>query len=146
VLIPDPGIFSVIDVPGFNVAPQALALAGSKHLWMVDSMMNRIGRFDLETLRWNIYNIQTANSQPMDVEIDAAGDVWFTENDRNANALSRLVVASLDTKKPASPPSAYLRPGGNRDGGGNILFIVGGVLIGLLAIAAAMAFRNHRKS
>jgi streptogramin lyase len=95
VFFPDPGIFSVADMPGFNAVPQALAPADDEKIWFVDSMMNRVGYFDAITLKWGIFPIPTINSQPMDIEIDSKGDIWFTQSGHKANKIARLVRSTV---------------------------------------------------
>ncbi len=133
VLIPDPGIFSVVDIPGYNTTPQALAVASDDIIWVADSMMNRIGRFDMAELSWTMFDIHTANSQPMDIEIDASGDVWFTENDRNANKIARLVVSTIKSPVVAAVPSNIRQDEPTSSGmpGGVAMVAVLALLIGL---------------
>ncbi|MDH5541686.1 MAG: hypothetical protein OEY64_01845 [Nitrospinota bacterium] len=95
VLMPDPGIFSVVTMPGKNTVPQAIAPADDDKVWVVDSMMNRFGYFDTVKLTWSIFAIPTANSQPMSMDLDSAGDIWFTESGRDANKIARVVRSTV---------------------------------------------------
>ena len=95
VLMPEPGIFSVVTIPGKNTVPQAVAPADDEKVWMLDSMMNRFGYFDTVKLEWSLFGIPTANSQPMNMDIDSKGDIWFTESGRDANKVARIVKASV---------------------------------------------------
>lgn len=106
VLFPDPGVFSVANMPGFNAVAQALAPADDDKIWFVDSMMNRIGFFDAVSLDWKIFSIPTPNSQPMDIEIDSRGDIWFSQSDRKANKIARLIRSTVPEAEALSGGSA----------------------------------------
>ncbi len=95
VLMTERGIYSVVELPGYNTVPQSLAPGNDNKIWIVDSMTNKIGYFDSITLRWKMFEIPTPNSQSMAIVMDKAGDMWFTQNDRNANKISKLVVSTL---------------------------------------------------
>ena len=96
------GIYSVAPLPGYNAVPQALALDSEGRIWIVDSMTNQIGYFDSINLGWKLFEIPTANSQPMGVTVDKAGDIWFTQSDRHANKISRLKVSTIHEHAPAA--------------------------------------------
>lgn len=102
VLIPDPGVFSVVDLPGYNAAPQALAIGRDNKIWIIDSFLNRVGYFDQVALTWRLVDIPTANSQPMNIDIDSKGDIWFTQSDRKANRIARLVSSTMPGNKETS--------------------------------------------
>ncbi|MDH5508744.1 MAG: hypothetical protein OEZ32_00125 [Nitrospinota bacterium] len=99
----DKGIYSTIPLPGYNAVPQAVAPGPEGRIWIVDSMTNQVGFFDSINLKWSLFEIPTANSQPMGVTVDAKGDVWFTQSDRHANKISRLIVSSLKTDQALTP-------------------------------------------
>ncbi|MDH5477657.1 MAG: hypothetical protein OEY50_04950 [Nitrospinota bacterium] len=96
---PEKGIYASVPLPGYNAVPQALAPDKEGRIWIVDSMTNQVGYYDSEKLRWKLFEIPTANSQPMGITVDLKGDVWFTQSDRHANKISRLIVSSIKAEQ-----------------------------------------------
>jgi len=103
VLMPGPGVYSVVDLPGWTAVPQALAIADNGNVWIVDSMTNKIGFFDQTGLTWSIFDIPTTNSQPMNIAIDSKGSIWFTQSSRNANKIARLIPSTIVKPETSSP-------------------------------------------
>ncbi len=102
VLMTEAGVYSVVDLPGYNTVPQALAIASDGKVWIVDSMTNLIGYFDSVNMNWRMFSLPTSNAQPMNVAIDSTGDVWFTQSDRNANSIARLKISTIPADKAGS--------------------------------------------
>ncbi len=103
VLMPEPDVYSVVDLPGWNAVPQALAIADNGDVWIVDSMTNQIGFFDQTGLAWSLFSIPTPNSQPMGIAIDSKGAIWFTQSDRKANKIARLLPSTIVKPESSSP-------------------------------------------
>lgn len=87
--------FGMVDVPGYNAAPQALAPAKDGKIWYIDSMMNMIGFFDQGKATWSSFEIPSHGAQPMGIAVDLKGDIWFTESDRGVNQISRVLSSSV---------------------------------------------------
>ena len=105
VLMPDPGVFSVVDIPGYNSTPQALTIGRDNKIWIVDSFLNRVGYFDQVALKWHLIDIPTSNSTPMNIDIDSKGNIWFTQSDRHANRIARLISSTMPGDEESSTRS-----------------------------------------
>ena len=112
VLLTEKGVYSVVNLPGFNTVPQALAIGRDGLVWVVDSMTNLIGSFDPRSVKWRMMELPTAGAQPMGVAVDSRGDVWFTESGRHANKIGRLRAAAL----PAADMNHAGKPHGDMGG------------------------------
>ena len=143
VLMPDPGIHSVVPLPGYNTVPQGLAPDEDGRIWVVDSMTNKVGFFDSISLRWKLFNIPTANAQAMNVAVDSRGDVWFTESDRHANKIARLVVSTIPKEEERPGKSAQgpenAAAGAGSGGGGESAMGSGLVKIVIFAVVLVAA-------
>ena len=102
VLFPGQGVFSVVNLVDFNAVPQGLAISADDRIWVVDSVMGQIGYFDQVTMKWGVFEIGGAHSQPMGVAIDSKGDIWFTEGGM-ANKIARLVRKSVPAAAGVTP-------------------------------------------
>jgi len=91
----DRGIIAMTDLPGYNTVPQALAPAKDGKIWFVDSMTNKYGYFDSLKVRWEMFDIKRANAQPMDIVVDNNDDIWFTQSDRDANSIVKIVNSTV---------------------------------------------------
>ncbi len=151
VLMTEQGVYSVVDLPGWNAVPQALAIAENGDIWIVDSMTNQVGFFNPTHIAWKLFTIPTPNSQPMNIAIDSKGDVWFTESDRNANRIARL--------KPSTIPSseaAPMREGGVKgkekkkgelfDSEKTRFYLYGVIVFAVIAAGLILALRFRSKS
>lgn len=152
VLMPGPGVYSVVDLPGWNAVPQALAITDSGDIWIVDSMTNQIGFFDQTGLAWTLFSIPTTNSQPMNMVIDSKGSIWFTQSSRNANKIARLIPSTI-----VKPESSFPT---RENGGGaanklkressisdkTTLYILGIVVLAVLFTGAFLFIRLRSKS
>lgn len=152
VLIPDPGVHSVVPLPGYNAVPQGIYPGSENKIWMVDSMTNHIGFFDSVNLKWRLFPIPTADSQPMNVIQAANGDIWFTESGRHANAIARLVPSTIppeEEEKPAVATEAMAEGGAQQAAGGSgeslsTRTYVAGVVLLLAALAGVFMFLKVR--
>jgi len=152
VLMPDSGVYSVVDLPGWNAVPQALAIAQNGDIWIVDSMTNQIGFFDQKGLGWTIFSIPTSNAQPMNMAIDSKGDIWFTQSDRNANKIARLFPSTI-VKSEASAKTwekggnvANKKKGEQSGSGKTLLYVLGVVGFAFLFVGAFLFIRRRSKS
>jgi len=135
-------VYSVVDLPGYNAIPQGLAIGDDGKIWVVDSMMGEVSYFDPMSLRWNIFTIPTPNAQPMNVAIDSKGDVWFTESDRNANKIGRVVrntvpeISEIIAKKKAAKEAKSTKTRDAAKAGKELkLYLVGAITFVILFLA-----------
>tara|TARA_B100000315_G_scaffold252736_1_gene290116 strand:- start:7121 stop:8497 length:1377 start_codon:yes stop_codon:yes gene_type:complete len=105
VLMPDPGVISFVDLPGYNSTPQALTIGKDNEIWIVDSFLNQVGYFDQVALTWHLFDIQTSNSTPMNIDIDSNGDIWFTESARKSNRIAKLISSTMPDDEESSTRS-----------------------------------------
>ncbi len=89
------GIFAVQDMPGYNAVARGLAIGKDGLIWVVDNNMNRVGYFNPEKIEWNIFSIPHARSQPMNIAVDSKGDLWFTQGNRTANRITKIVRSTV---------------------------------------------------
>ncbi len=89
------GIFAVQDMPGYNAVPRGLAVGKDDLIWVVDNMMNRVGYFDPVKLKWNLFNIPHPNTQPLNIAADSKGDLWYTQGDKSANRITKIVRSTV---------------------------------------------------
>jgi len=146
VLMPDPGVFSVINIPGFNAVPQGILPTNDSRVWMVDSMMNRVGYFNMDKLTWSIFSLPTPNAQPMVMEADSRGNIWFTESGRDANRIAVLLPSTLPKETVGDDPSSErskAKRGPKKGGAGRYTF--GLVVAFLLVVGAIAIFRRKGK-
>jgi len=152
VLMPEPDVYSVVDLPGWNAVPQALAIADNGNVWIVDSMTNQIGFFDQTALSWSLFSIPTTNSQPMNIAIDSKGAIWFTQSDRKANRIARLLPSTI--VKPESAAPAGEKGGAmvnkikkeSSSSDKTKLYILGSVVLVVLFAGAFLVIRRRSKS
>lgn len=93
------GVYSVVNLPGYNAVPHGLVVKDNGRIWVIDSFTNQIGFFDSPELTWTMFPIPVANSQPMNVAEDSAGNLWFTLSDRHANSLMKLVTSTAPERE-----------------------------------------------
>jgi virginiamycin B lyase len=145
VLMPEAGAFSVIDIPGYNAVPQGILPTGDK-VWMVDSMMNRIGFFDMENLFWSIFSLPTPNAQPMKMAVDSRGNIWFTESGRDANRIAVILPSTLPKESLDSGASSEKRGrafSGSKKGQSAGRYAVG-LVVALVLVAGAIAVYRRK--
>lgn len=105
VLFPEKGVFSVVSMVNFNAVPNALTVTADDRIWVVDSLMGQIEYFDQVTMKWGVFEIGGAHSQPMGVTSDSKGDIWFTEGGM-ANKIARLVRKTVPSAAGVAPQNA----------------------------------------
>ncbi|MDH5639527.1 MAG: hypothetical protein OEZ04_13660, partial [Nitrospinota bacterium] len=144
---PEKGIYAVVPLPGYNAVPQALAPDKEGRIWIVDSMTNQVGFYDSTHMRWRLFEIPTANSQPMGVTVDAKGDVWFTQSDRHANKISRLITSSIQTEEAhKSSGPGELQAEDTKDGGrgGMTMLVILSLVVILILGTGVFMFRKAK--
>ncbi|VAX25447.1 hypothetical protein MNBD_NITROSPINAE02-1161 [hydrothermal vent metagenome] len=144
VLMTDRGIYSVVDLPGYNTVPQALVPGDDNKIWMVDSMTNKIGYFNSITLKWRVFEIPTPNSQSLMIVKDKTGNLWFTQNDRNANKISKLVVSTVPEEMGNDVGANVAGVAQSSENMGNLYIIIGIFAIVVLA-GIAFIFRSRKR-
>jgi virginiamycin B lyase len=82
-------LLSPVPMPNSNALAGRLAVAG-EDVWITDFNNNSIWRYQIATGEFTQYLLP--GSLPSDVDVDAAGIVWFAEPD--ANAIGRLDPSS----------------------------------------------------
>lgn len=101
------GVYSVVNLPGYNAVPHGLVVKDNGRIWVIDSFTNQVGYFDSAgELAWTMFPIPVANSQPMNVAQDSAGNLWFTLSDRHANSVMKLVTSTVPEKKKEAAATA----------------------------------------
>jgi virginiamycin B lyase len=98
------------DVPTKGAHPHDPAVGNDNALWFTEQMVNKLGRLDVATGKFQEFPLKTTNSGPHGLTSDRDGNIWYTGNfaaligklDPRTGAVTEFMMPDHDNDDPHS--------------------------------------------